>query len=133
MELFAEHAGLQEFNRKNLKQVFHRVGLNLAEQGKLTVTRQPGTFLLLFAAPTKVQDAISTKEMPVHVAESSDTSNSEGSLTFAKKFEELAEQDEILKVRENELLMLLEIASEKCDVFEMELKNSLRTQDNGSL
>jgi hypothetical protein len=32
MELFADHAGLQEYNRKNLKQVFHRVSLSLADR-----------------------------------------------------------------------------------------------------
>ena len=38
MELFAKHSGLQEYNRKNLKQVFHRVSLSLADEGKIVVT-----------------------------------------------------------------------------------------------
>lgn len=53
MELFADHAGLQEYNRKNLKQVFHRVSLSLANEGKIVVTRQPGTTPLLFSIPTE--------------------------------------------------------------------------------
>tara|TARA_Y100001963_G_scaffold157793_1_gene255084 strand:- start:899 stop:1372 length:474 start_codon:yes stop_codon:yes gene_type:complete len=52
MELFAKHAELQEYNRKNLKQVFHRVSLSLADEGKIVVTRQPGTAPLLFSIPT---------------------------------------------------------------------------------
>jgi hypothetical protein len=53
MELFADHAGLQEYNRKNLKQVFHRVSLSLADEGKIVVTRQLGTAPLLFSIPTE--------------------------------------------------------------------------------
>ena len=53
MELFADHAGLQEYNRKNLKQVFHRVSLSLADEGKIVVTRQPGATPLLFSIPTE--------------------------------------------------------------------------------
>ncbi len=48
MELFAKHAGLEECNRKNLKHVFHRVSLSLADEGKIVVTRQLGTAPLLF-------------------------------------------------------------------------------------
>ena len=49
MEEYASHAELKEYNRKNLKQVFHRIGLSLAEQGKLVVTRQRGNAPLLFS------------------------------------------------------------------------------------
>ncbi|MBU2179905.1 MAG: hypothetical protein KJ930_10800, partial [Gammaproteobacteria bacterium] len=48
--------------------------------------------------------------------------NSEGSLTLTQKLEDLTEQEAMLRGRENGLRMLLEIAPEKRNVFEMELK-----------
>ena len=121
MELFVTHASLQEFNRKNLKQVFHRVCLSLAEQSKLTVTRQPGTAPLLFSVRTHNQDTLLSADVPSFI-ERKCHDNSEGSLTLTQKLEDLTEQEAMLRGRENGLRMLLEIAPEKRNVFEMELK-----------
>jgi hypothetical protein len=121
MELFAEHAGLKEYNRKNLKQVFHRVSLSLADEGKIVVTRQLGTAPLLFSVLIHNQDTLLSADIP-SVTERKCNNNPEGSLTLTQKLEELTEQEAMLRGRENGLRMLLEIAPEKHNVFEMELK-----------
>ncbi len=54
MEAYIDSKGLNDINRKNLKQVFHRVCLSLADQGKLVVTRQPGAEPLLFSVSPAV-------------------------------------------------------------------------------
>lgn len=121
MESFVTHASLQDFNRKNLKQVFHRVCLSLAEQSKLTVTRQPGTAPLLFSVFTHNQNTLLSAEAS-SVTERKCHDNPEGTLTLTQKLEGLTEQEAMLRGRENGLRMLLEIAPEKRKVFEMELK-----------
>lgn len=108
MELFADHAGLQEYNRKNLKQVFHRVSLSLADDGKIVVMRQPGTAPLLFSIPTdnarQCQQQSAPKTPPLA---------SEPNAIITQKLEQLIDQEAMLAGRENGLQILLELSPQR--------------------
>lgn len=116
MELFAKHAGLQEYNRKNLKQVFHRVSLSLADEGKIVVTRQPGTAPLLFSIPTDnaLQDQQAAPEIPPPTPEPN--------AIITQKLEQLIDQEAMLAGRENGLQILLELSPRKKSYIREELR-----------
>ena len=114
MELFAKHARLQEYNRKNLKQVFHRVSLSLADEGKIVVTRQPGTAPLLFSVPTYHTQQQSAPE--------STPSTHEPNAIITQKLEQLIDQEAMLAGRENGLQILLELSPEKESFIREELR-----------
>jgi len=116
MELFAKHAGLQEYNRKNLKQVFHRVSLSLADEGKIVVTRQLGTAPLLFSIPTDnaQQDQQSAPESPPLTTELN--------AIISQKLEQLIDQEAMLAGRENGLQMLLELSPQRESYIREELR-----------
>lgn len=116
MELFAKHAGLQEYNRKNLKQVFHRVSLSLADEGKIVVTRQQGTAPLLFSIPTDntLQAQQSAPESP--------PLTTEPNAIITQKLEQLIDQEAMLAGRENGLQILLELSPQKESYIREELR-----------
>ena len=116
MELFAEHAGLQEYNRKNLKQVFHRVSLSLADEGKIVVTRQLGTAPLLFSIPTDntQQDQQSAPESPPLTPEPN--------AIITQKLEQFIDQEAMLAGRENGLQILLELSPQRESYIREELR-----------
>ena len=118
MELFAKHAGLQEYNRKNLKQVFHRVSLSLADEGKIVVTRQLGTAPLLFSIPT---ENAQQKKHPQSVLETSQITPEQNAI-IAQKLEQLIDQEAMLAGRENGLQILLELAPEREGYIREELR-----------
>lgn len=114
MELFAEHAGLQEYNRKNLKQVFHRVSLSLADEGKIVVTRQLGTAPLLFSIPTD------NSQQEQHQRESASETPPlapEPNAIITQKLEQLIDREAMLAGRENGLQILLELSSPQRDGY----------------
>lgn len=118
MELFAEHVGLQEYNRKNLKQVFHRVSLSLADEGKIVVTRQLGTAPLLFSIPTdnarQEQHQQSAPETPPLTPELN--------AIITQKLEQLIDQEAMLAGRENGLQILLELSPQRESYIREELR-----------
>jgi hypothetical protein len=118
MELFAKHAGLQEYNRKNLKQVFHRVSLSLADERKIVVTRQLGTAPLLFSIPTdnclKEELQLSAPETPPLAPEPN------GIIT--QKLEQFIDQEAMLAGRENGLQILLELSPQRESYIREELR-----------
>ena len=105
MELFAKHTGLQEYNRKNLKQVFHRVSLSLADEGKIVVTRQPGTAPLLFSIQTE-----NTQQGQQRSAPENPPLTPEPNTIITQKLEQLIDQEAMLAGRENGLQILLELS-----------------------
>lgn len=117
MELFAEHAGLQEYNRKNLKQVFHRVSLSLADEGKIVVTRQPGTAPLLFSIPTD-----NAQQGQQQSAPESPPLTPEPNAIITQKLEQLIDQEAMLAGRENGLQILLELSPQKESFIREELR-----------
>lgn len=117
MELFAKHAGLQEYNRKNLKQVFHRVSLSLADEGKIVVTRQPGTAPLLFSIPTD-----SAQQGQQQASPEIPPSTPEPNAIITQKLELLIDQEAILAGRENGLQILLELSPQKESYIREELR-----------
>lgn len=118
MEQFAEHAGLQEYNRKNLKQVFHRVSLSLANEGKIVVTRQLGTAPLLFSIPT---ENAQKEKHPQYVPETPQTTP-EPNAIITQKLAQLIDQEAMLAGRESGLQILLELAPEREDYIREELR-----------
>lgn len=117
MELFAKHAGLQEYNRKNLKQVFHRVSLSLADEGKIVVTRQQGTAPLLFSIPTD-----NTLQAQQQSAPENPPSTLGANAIITQKLEQLIDQEAMLAGRENGLQILLELSPQKESHIREELK-----------
>lgn len=117
MELFAKHAGLQEYNRKNLKQVFHRVSLSLADEAKIVVTRQPGTAPLLFSIPT--DSALQSQQ---RAAPNIPPSTPEPNAIITQKLEQLIDQEAMLAGRENGLQILLELSPQKESYIREELR-----------
>ena len=109
MELFADHAGLHEYNRKNLKQVFHRVSLSLANEGKIVVTRQLGTAPLLFSIPTEN----SQQEQHEQLAPEIPPLTPEPNAIIAQKLEQLIDQEAVLAGRESGLQILLELSPQR--------------------
>lgn len=118
MELFAEQAGLQEYNRKNLKQVFHRVSLSLAEAGKIVVTRQLGTAPLLFSISTENAQQEQHQQAPVETPPLTSESNA----VMTQKLEQLLDQEAMLAGRENGLQILLELSPERAGFIREELR-----------
>ena len=117
MELFAKHSGLQEYNRKNLKQVFHRLSLSLANEGKIVVTRQPGTAPLLFSIPTDNAhqgQQQSAPEIP--------PSTPEPNAIITQKLEQLIDQEAILAGKESGLQILLELSPQRESYIREELR-----------
>jgi hypothetical protein len=121
MEEYASHAELKEYNRKNLKQVFHRIGLSLAEQGKLVVTRQPGNAPLLFSNAARQQEVIHQSK-PEPIVEVETPEKRDIPLLLSEKLDHLAEQEAILSGKETGVRILLEVAPEQID----ELSNMLK-------
>ena len=117
MELFAKHAGMQEYNRKNLKQVFHRVSLSLADEGKIVVTRQPGTAPLLFSIPTD-----SAQQGQLQPALEIPPSTLEPNAIITQKLELLIDQEGMLAGRENGLRILLDLSPQKESFIREELR-----------
>ncbi len=117
MELFAKHAGLQEYNRKNLKQVFHRVSLSLADEGTLVVTRQPGTAPLLFSIPTDNAQQCQQQSVP-----ESPPLTPEPKAIITQKLEQLIDQEAVLAGKENGLQILLELSPQKESYIREELR-----------
>ncbi len=117
MELFAEHAGLQEYNRKNLKQVFHRVSLSLADEGKIVVTRQLGTAPLLFSISTD-----SAQQGQQQAAPEIPPSTPEPNAIITQKLEQLIDQEAMLAGRETGLQILLELSPQKESYIREELR-----------
>jgi hypothetical protein len=109
MELFADHAGLQEYNRKNLKQVFHRVSLSLADEGKIVVTRQLGTAPLLFSTPTENYQEEVSQQSTTEVQPLTTVPNA----IITQKLDQLIDQEAMLAGRENGLQILLELSPQK--------------------
>ncbi|MBU1308671.1 MAG: hypothetical protein KKE30_03945 [Gammaproteobacteria bacterium] len=118
MELFAEHAGLQEYNRKNLKQVFHRVSLSLADEGKIVVTRQLGTAPLLFSIPTEN----SQQDQHQQSVPENPPLTPEPNAIITQKLEQLIDQEAMLAGRENGLQILLELSPQKESYIREELR-----------
>ncbi len=118
MELFAEHAGLQEYNRKNLKQVFHRVSLSLADEGKIVVTRQLGTAPLLFSIPTDN----ARQEQHQQSAPEALPLTPEPNAIITQKLEQLIDQEAMLAGRENGLQILLELSPQRESYIREELR-----------
>ena len=118
MELFADHAGLQEYNRKNLKQVFHRVSLSLADEGKIVVTRQLGTAPLLFSIPTENAQ----QEQQQQSAPETLPFTPEPNTIITQKLEQLIDQEAMLAGRENGLQILGELSPERAGYIREELR-----------
>ncbi len=118
MELFAEHAGLQEYNRKNLKQVFHRVSLSLVDEGKIVVTRQLGIAPLLFSIPT---DNCQQEELQQSAPETPPFAP-EPNAIITQKLEQFIDQEAMLAGRENGLKILLELSSQRESYIREELR-----------
>lgn len=117
MELFAKRAELQEYNRKNLKQVFHRVSLSLADEGKIVVTRQPGTAPLLFSIPTD-----SAQQGQRQAAPEIPPSTLESNAIITQKLGQLIDQEAMLAGRENGLQIILELLPHKESYIREELR-----------
>ncbi|MDP5129911.1 MAG: hypothetical protein NWQ54_03445 [Paraglaciecola sp.] len=118
MELFADHAGLQEYNRKNLKQVFHRVSLSLADEGKIVVTRQPGATPLLFSIPTEN----SQQEQLQQSVPESPPLTPEPNAIITQRLEQFIDQEAMLAGRENGLQILLELSPQRESYIREELR-----------
>lgn len=117
MELFAEHAGLQEYNRKNLKQVFHRVSLSLADEGKIVVTRQAGTAQLLFSIPTDNAHQGQQQSAPENPP-----STPVPNAIISQKLEQLIDQEAMLAGKESGLQILLELSPQRESYIREELR-----------